>query len=196
MSDSPSWTELWAEHVLLAREYMHEVLTRRGGSRADSALVIANRARAAARALAECYGGGSVGEHLEAATSAMTEELIGLIAALAGTSNDSMRTSESRVAGYRAAARSVSDALAEAARRRGDTETPEAMHTRLLEPLVAALLLATVEYDARHYLASYDAISTALSHAITVLAPFMETLIVPASLTKVGALHLLRRERA
>jgi len=191
----PSWTHLWVQHTALAREFAHEALTRRDGADAEAAVVVAKRLREHAVELGSRFGGGYVGEQLEAALVALTNEYIGFVAATARPRTEPGRTANDRLVAFERTATAVADALAESARRRHFDMTAyssENVAATVMRPFVATTLHATTEYALRHYGASLAAHEQTLEHVVGVVGPFFESLVAPASVTKLGVVQLLR----
>jgi len=191
-----SWTHLWVQHVALAREFAHEALTRRAGADAEAAAVVAERLREHAVELGARFGGGYIGEQLEEALVNLANEYIGFVAATAHPRTEPGRTANDRLIAYERTATAVAEALAESARRRHFDTSAKAIEDAVMRPLVASTLHATSEYAMRHYPESLAAHEETLEHVVGIVGPFFESLVAPASVTKLGVVQLLRTANA
>jgi len=182
------------QHTALARDFVHEALTRRDGADAPPSLAVRNRLRSCATDVGERFGGSHLGEQLETAILGMTDEFMGLVATTACPTS-SGRSANDRLLSFQRAASAVADALAEGARRR-HFEAPysdaSAVHSTVTTPYVALVLEMTTEYALKHYEESLDAYMRLLAHVTDALGPFFDMLVTPASSTKLGVLKLLR----
>jgi len=185
------WSLFWTQHLVLARELTHEVLTRRDASAAPAAQVIAVRLQAQALELGARFGGGYAGEAFEAGVRALAVEYAAFVEA-----NAKQVGALERLAAYEAAGVQVAAAMAERARRLGlDEKFADAasMHALIVQPLVALMIQAVVDYHAKRYASSLNAFEAALAHTLEVLAPACTMIIEPASSTKLAAVQMIRR---
>jgi hypothetical protein len=202
-SSSSSWLLMWTQHVLLAREYMHEALTRREGGDSAPALVVAERARTLARSMGTSAGGGIVGRALESALRQLTDEFLGFVAATAQPPprDAASRSADVRLVAYTRAGTALAEALAYAAQHRRVRARPGArvdaavaadVDGRVVAPFVAALAASAIKYHAREYADSYTLYDQALTHVVEVLGPFTAELVPLVSDTQRAIVALLR----
>jgi len=187
-----SWTLVWTRHVTLARELVHEVLTRRDAERSDAARAVIERFEANARDVSARFCRGNV---LESEVTTFALEYIGFVAATAAPSAHTQRgkTALDRMSAYERSGKAIALALATFLHRTNPAAyVDDEVYTLVVCPLVALTLEGVTAYKLANYSASLVAFESALVHVAESLGPFFEALVEPASSSQVEMVRALR----